>query len=245
MSVRERGRRSTLTVPATSRDLKELLNNKTKQEDIPDVICLDLEDMVHPRKKAKARDALKDLIPGIAASNTEVLLRINNDMALILDDLKAGIWHGLKGVVLPKVESPAQVRYVDEILSKLETLRGINAGTIKIEVLIETMKGNWYAHEIATASPRVDALCIGVADLTTDEVAIEAARHMYLWERAIVIARVAGVLPYGTVGLHLSQAYKDKDTWRRASRLGHQMGFKGALTVHRGAVNFLNQAFPS
>lgn len=243
MSASKLSRRSMLLIPPVAGDVKKIFSDKTKQNDVPDAICLDLEDLIHPKNKLNARESLKECMLHISANETEVLLRVNNDMDLIQDDLKAGIWPGLKAVVLPKVESPAQVQYVDELLSKLETQRGINAGTIKIMVLIETPKGNLYAHEIVSASTRVDTLCVGIVDLTTNEIEIEAARDLYLLERAVVIARVAGVQPYGTIGLHLSQAYKDTDAWQRAAKFGISLGFKGALTAHCGAVSFLNQAF--
>lgn len=238
MTVGELVRHSTLIIPATDQNLTEEALNKGA-----DAICLDLEDLVHPNKKADARASLKERISTAGGRGADVLVRINPDSNLVNADLEAAIWPGLAGIVIPKAESAAEVRQVDKIITDLEKKRGIKAGTIKIEVLIETWKGNWDAYEIACASPRIDTLCLGIADLTTDELAIEVCRHIYLWERTIVIAKVAGVQPQGTVGLHLSQAYQAADAWRKGSLLGHRLGFKGALTVHPGAVDALNKGF--
>lgn len=238
MTVSELVRRSTLVIPATDKSLVGGAWNKKA-----DAICLDLEDLVHPSKKADARASLKERVSTASGGGTDVLVRINRDSDLVDADLEAGVWPGLAGVLLPKVESAAEVHQVDKIITDLEKKRGIEAGTIKIGVLIETWRGNLDAYEIVCASPRVDTLCLGIVDLTTDELAIEVCRHIYLLERTIIIARVAGVQPQGTVGLHLSQAYKDVGAWRRGSILGHRVGFKGALTVHTGAVDAINEGF--
>ena len=78
--------------------------------------------------------------------------RINHDY--VLADLEAIVWPGLSRVNYPKAETGAEIRRLDEIITRLERERGIRPGTVEIGANIETAVGVANGYEIVTASRR-------------------------------------------------------------------------------------------
>jgi citrate lyase subunit beta/citryl-CoA lyase len=120
---------------------------------VSDFINLDLEDSVPQHLKAYARNLIKDAIPNVSKGGAEVFTRINHDY--ILADLEAIVWPGLSRVNYPKAEYGAEIRKLDEIITRLERERGIRPGTVEIGANIETAVGVANGYEIVSASPRV------------------------------------------------------------------------------------------
>jgi len=118
-----------------------------------DFINLDLEDSVPQHLKAHARSLIKDAIPNVSKGGAEVCTRINHDY--VLADLEAIVWPGLSRVNYPKAEYGAEIRKLDEIITRLERERGIRPGTVEIGANIETAVGVTNGYEIVSASPRV------------------------------------------------------------------------------------------
>ena len=130
----------------------------------PDMVCLDLEDGVAPTFKDEAR--LK-AIPALADSpaNDRTAIRINSiksqdGMRDLLELCDFGV--APASILLPKVDSPEEVKWVAEILSQA----GFNK--TRLMVIIETVKGLHAAPEIALASKFVDTLLFGGADLSAE-----------------------------------------------------------------------------
>src|SRR5258705_13641268 len=88
-----------------------------------DFIVIDLEDSVPRNLKAHARSLVKDAIPNVSKGGAEAFVRINHDTPL--EDLEGVIWPGLRRVRYPKTESAAEIRMLDEIITRLEKERGI------------------------------------------------------------------------------------------------------------------------
>ena len=143
-----RVRRSGLTMPVVT---KRFVDNAWRRG--CDFINLDLEDSVPQHLKAYARSLIKDAIPNVSKGGAEVCTRINHDY--ILADLEAIVWPGLSRVNYPKAEYGAEIRKLDEIITRLERERGIRPGTVEIGANIETAVGVTNGYEIVSASPRV------------------------------------------------------------------------------------------
>jgi len=143
-----RVRRSGLTMPVVT---KRFVDNAWRRG--CDFINLDLEDSVPPHLKAYARSLIQDAIPNVSKGGAEVFTRINHDY--ILADLEAIVWPGLSRVNYPKAEYGAEIRKLDEIITRLERERGIRPGTVEIGANIETAVGVANGYEIVSASPRV------------------------------------------------------------------------------------------
>lgn len=141
-------RRSGLTMPVVT---PRFVDNAWKRG--CDFIVLDLEDSVPRHLKAHARTLIKEAIQKVSKGGAEAFSRINHDT--VEADLEGVVWPGLKRVKYPKTEHAAEVRLLDEIITRLERERGITPGSIEIDCGIETALGTANVYEIAAASPRV------------------------------------------------------------------------------------------
>jgi citrate lyase subunit beta/citryl-CoA lyase len=141
-------RRSGLTMPVVT---PRFVDNAWRRG--CDFIVLDLEDSVPQHLKAHARSLIKDAIPNVSKGGAEAFVRINHDT--VEADLGGAVWPGLKRIKYPKTEHAAEVRLIDEIITRLERERGIAPGSIEIDCGIETALGTANVLEIAAASPRV------------------------------------------------------------------------------------------
>ena len=98
-----RARRSSLILPVNIPRFVE----KAYTRDA-DAIVLDLEDSVPTHEKASARKLVQDSLALAVRGGAEVLVRVNNDPALLADDIDAAVHPGLDGLSIPKAESAAQ-----------------------------------------------------------------------------------------------------------------------------------------
>lgn len=170
-----RPRRSFLFVPGTGLDLFPKAVGSA-----PDIVCIDLEDAVAPQDKATAR---KDCVALLAQSpdfgRCEVLVRVNALRSLEgLADLLALLEGrgGPDGLMLPKVKAAEEIRLLDELLT--------GAGSpLRLQVIIETNAGLAACHEIAAASPRIDALLFGGVDMAA-ELRVEPTWQGLLYARS-------------------------------------------------------------
>jgi citrate lyase subunit beta/citryl-CoA lyase len=141
-------RRSGLTMPIVT---PRFIDNAWRRG--CDFIVIDLEDSVPQHLKAHARTLVKDAIVTVSKGGAEAFTRINHDT--VEADLEGAVWPGLKRIKYPKTEHAAEVRLLDEIISRLERERGITPGTVEIDPGIETAVGTTNVFDIAAASPRV------------------------------------------------------------------------------------------
>src|SRR5260221_4044601 len=122
-------RRSNLVVPVTDAGK---VNDAWRHN--ADAITLDLEDGIDATRKDEARGLVKDAIPLIGRGAAEAFVRVNKP--LLRADLEASVWPGLRGIVLPQVESAAEVVEAEPILTTLERQRRIAAASPCLIVLL-------------------------------------------------------------------------------------------------------------
>jgi citrate lyase subunit beta/citryl-CoA lyase len=209
-----------------------------------DAIELDLEDSVPMAGKTAARAMVRDALRQCAKGGADVLVRINKPYALALQDLDACVWPGLDAVHFPKAESAREIVALDCLIGELEKARGIPAGSVQLSIAIETALGLHNALSISVASPRITDIALGPEDYTLD-IGVEPSREgvelFYGKARMIVVARLAGVNPLGTMGSIAD--YRDLDGWAASIRLARQMGYLGAACIHPAQVAPLNLHF--
>ncbi len=80
-----------------------------------------------------------------------------------------GAGANLDAVMLPKVQTAAQVHALDMLLTQLEKTHGLEVGRIGIEAQIENAKGLVEVDAIAGASPRVETIIFGPADFMASD----------------------------------------------------------------------------
>jgi citrate lyase subunit beta/citryl-CoA lyase len=210
-----------------------------------DVVALDLMEFVPEQAKPAARDRVPEAIRLAARHGAEVFVQV--DKELLYADLKAAVWAGLSGVVLPRLESAAEVAEADALLWQLEEQRGVRPGALQIVGVVDTAKGNYRAIDIARASPRLWGLTLGRADLVMDlrpEPSGEIHLMPYLMQRLITVANAAGVAPLGAWWRAPARGMlaPPDDTYQAALR-GRHIGFKGALCLRPHQVEPLNRGF--
>jgi malyl-CoA/(S)-citramalyl-CoA lyase len=133
-----------------------------------DVLCGNLEDAIPIDAKDAARAGFIEGINAFDAGDTAIWVRVNClNSPWILDDLaqivsQAG--NRLDVVMIPKVEGPWDIHFVDQYLALLEARHGVRK-PILIHALLETAQGVMNVEKIAAASPRMHGMSLGPADL--------------------------------------------------------------------------------
>jgi len=233
-------RRSRLIMPANERKYVEKAHLRNA-----DAVVLDLEDSVPVSEKVATRAVLKEAVPLVGRGGSDVLVRVNHTDELLQGDVEASVWPGLDGIFFPKVETGAQVRALDKLLSELEQKRGIPHGHVKISVIAETLKGYLNVEEITHASERIDSLSLGTEDFATNtgmELS-EATYHGWLIPRMqiVFVARAYDKLPLGLVGS--MAGFNDNVGFEKMAILSYKHGFLGSSCIHPGNVEILNKCF--
>ena len=136
-----------------------------------DVLLGNLEDAVKAENKEKSREGLVKIGQSVDFGPTQFWTRINAlDSPWILDDLTTlvpAIGQKLDVIMVPKVQGAEDIHYVDRILAQLEAKAGITK-PILIHAILETARGVANIEEICGASPRMQGLSLGPADLAAD-----------------------------------------------------------------------------
>lgn len=133
-----------------------------------DVLCGNLEDAIPLDQKDHARRGFIQGVQQADLGSTGLWVRVNClNSPWVLDDLSeivAGCGQRLDAVMIPKVEGPWDIHFVDQYLAQLEARHGIGK-PILIHALLETAEGVKNVESIATASPRLHGMSLGPADL--------------------------------------------------------------------------------
>jgi malyl-CoA/(S)-citramalyl-CoA lyase len=135
-----------------------------------DILLGNLEDAVPVDNKEAARAGLIEVGKSVdfKASGTGFWTRVNSlDSPWVLDDLTelvTEIGDKLDVIMIPKVEGPWDIHYVDQLLAQLESKAGLTKPLL-VHAILETAQGVAHVDEIAQASPRMQGMSFGPADL--------------------------------------------------------------------------------
>ena len=136
-----------------------------------DVLLANLEDGVPAADKAAARAGLVTVAQTVDFGETQFWTRVNSlDSPWGLDDLVAAVTeagHKLDVIMIPKVEGAEDIHYVDRLLAQLEAKAGLTR-PLMIHAILETARGVANVEEICAASPRMQGLSLGPADLAAN-----------------------------------------------------------------------------
>ncbi len=234
-SARDRLRRSRLYLPGS--EPKFQVNAGLHGAD---AVILDLEDSVHPDEKDAARLLVRNALHTVDFGASERMVRINQ-LPLGLDDLDAIVPEAPDVILIPKVEDPDQVREVDaRVTAALERIRSDRP--LWLMPILESALGIERAFAVATASPRVAALTIGLEDYTADLGVVktaEGAESLYARSRLVTAAKAARAQAidsvYGDV--------EDLDGLLAYALRSRAMGFEGMGCVHPRQIPVLHRAF--
>ncbi len=133
-----------------------------------DIVLGNLEDAVPVDRKESAREGLVTVGKEIDLGSTQLWTRINAlDSPWCLDDLTTlvtEIGDKLDVIMVPKVEGPWDIHYIDRLLAQLEAKAGVKKPLL-VHAILETAQGVAHVDEIAAASPRMQGMSFGPADL--------------------------------------------------------------------------------
>ena len=215
-----------------------------------DVVIVDLEDSVAIAEKAATRKGVAAALEGPRQGRGYV--RVNAPASpFCFGDLQEVVHARVDGVVLPKVESAADLHAIDWLIWNLERSRGIAEGSIDLMPQIETAAGLHRIDRVLQARSlrpykapwRVKRVAFGAADyahelrLTVgpDEAELAEARA-----RVVLASRAAGLEgPIDSPWFH----FKDADGFARALERSRRGGFQGRLCVHPDQIAAVNAAY--
>jgi malyl-CoA/(S)-citramalyl-CoA lyase len=133
-----------------------------------DILLGNLEDAVPGERKEAAREGLVHVGREVDLGDTALWTRVNAlDSPWVLDDLLrlvGEIGQRLAVIMVPKVEGPWDIHYVDRLLAQLEARHRLERPLL-VHAILETALGVTNVEEIATASPRMQGMSFGPADL--------------------------------------------------------------------------------
>src|SRR5215475_4667562 len=174
----------------------------------------------------------------------EVLVRVNNDPALLAADIDAAVHPGLDGLSIPKAESAAQIRDIVAQIDRLERARGLTAGHLRLSLAVETPRGLLAVEEIARSSDRIATLSVGVEDYCLElgvEPSADGLELLYPVARLVSVCKAIGIQPTGLVGS--IAGFRDLATFEGAALRARQLGCEGAGCIHPDQVVVLNRVF--
>lgn len=217
-----------------------------------DHVFLDLEDSVAPSAKDVARAAAVEALNTLDWGNKTRCVRINDlssphcyaDIVAVVE----GAGSRLDTIMVPKVTRAADVQFVATLLGQIEARHGLSR-PIGIEVLIEEMQGLENVGTIARAHPRLEALILGMGDLSAAQgmdPSVLGASCAYpgdVWHHArglvVVAARAAGLDPIDGP----FPAYGDVDAYAEQCRRAAILGFSGKWAIHPSQIEPALDAF--
>jgi len=236
-----------------------------------DILLGNLEDAVPADKKVAAREGLVKVAKETDFGDTALWSRVNSlESPWVLDDLTTlvtEIGDKLDVIMVPKVEGPWDIHYVDRLLAQLEAKAGLDR-PILVHAILETALGVSNLEEIATASPRMQGMSFGPADLAAsrrmkttrvggghpgyrviedpDPENPEAPRPTaqqdpwhYSIARMVDACNSAGILPfYGPYG-----DIKDVEGCETQFRAAFLLGCVGAWSLHPVQIDIAKKVF--
>lgn len=232
---RDRWRRSRLYLPGN--EPKLLLNAHIHSAD---AVILDLEDAVPPAERDAALILVRNALHALALGECERMVRVNQ-LPRGLDDIPPLVRAAVQVILLPKCESPDNVRAAAELVEKTRAEAGVEPEVYLMPIL-ESPLGMFRALDIAQASPLVVALTYGLEDYLRETGGRKsAAGDESLWARSQVVnaARAAGIQPIDTVFADIDDTEGLKESVRRACDLG----FEGKGCIHPKQVPVVNEGF--
>jgi malyl-CoA/(S)-citramalyl-CoA lyase len=233
-----------------------------------DILLGNLEDAIPADRKEAARAGLVRAGREIDLGDTPLWTRVNAlESPWVLDDfvtLVTEIGTRLDVVMVPKVEGPWDIHYVDRLLAQLEARAGLER-PILVHAILETAQGVANVEEIACASPRMQGMSLGPADLAASrrmkttrvggghpgyrvvaDPSGDQARPSYqqdLWHytigRMVDACAAAGIFPfYGPFG-----DIKDVEGCEAQFRAAYLMGCVGTWSLHPVQIGIAKKVF--
>ena len=208
-----------------------------------DSICMDMEDGVALNKKAEARAVIAQAMQELDFGTSERCIRINSiGSGMEKYDLAAALTANPDSIIVPKIESAEQVKWVSDHIETHELASHKDIGTVRLLVGVETAKGILNLKEIAGADKRLEAIIFGGEDYAASVGAVrtKAATELLYARQATVTACAAHDLQAIDI---VFIDFKDPDGLRLEAEQGAGFGFSGKQIIHPNQVSVVQDAF--
>jgi citrate lyase subunit beta / citryl-CoA lyase len=219
-----------------------------------DMYFLDLEDAVAPLEKESSRARVVSAIREQDWGDSVLCVRVNAwDTKWTYGDVIEVVGQAgerLDEIMLPKVQSAAQVVAMDLLLTQVEINHGLPPGHIGIEAQIETAQGLINVEEICAASPRVETVILGPVDMSASMGMPSLSGGLqipeypgdyfhYVFVKILMAGRANGLQvidgPYVKV--------RDPEGCRDYAQRSQILGFDGKWSLHPDQVAIMNEVF--
>jgi citrate lyase subunit beta/citryl-CoA lyase len=219
-----------------------------------DMYFLDLEDAVAPLEKEASRPRVVSAIRDQDWGDAVLCVRVNAwDTKWTYGDVIEVVGQAgerLDEIMLPKVQSAAQVVAMDLLLTQVETNHGLPSGHIGIEAQIETAQGLINVEEICAASPRLETVILGPVDMSASMGMPSLSGGLqipeypgdyfhYVFMKILMAGRANGLQvidgPYVKV--------RDPEGCRDYAQRSQILGFDGKWSLHPDQVLIMNEVF--
>lgn len=217
-----------------------------------DHVFLDLEDAVAPGEKVNARLKIVDALNSLDWGRSLRCVRINDlETHYAYDDIITvveGAGTNLDTIMVPKVKSATDVKFVERLLSQIEGKLGLRR-KIGIEVLIEEAEALMRVEEIAAASDRLEALIFGMGDYSASQgvdaraVSGDTGYPGDIWHYArckiIGAARSFGLDAIDGPFVN----FRDSEYFRKECTRAFQLGAAGKWAIHPSQIDIAQSTF--
>ena len=219
-----------------------------------DMVFLDLEDSVAPLEKEGARAKVVDAVKNQDWGEKVLCVRVNAwDTEWTAYDVMEVVGRAgprLEEVMLPKVQTAAEVVALDLLLNQVEVAAGLPAGHIGIEAQIETARGLINVEEICAASPRLETIIFGPADFAASmempvltggvQIPEYPGDHFhYVFNKILMAGRANGLQVIDGPFLKI----REPDAFRDYCNRTRTLGYDGKWALHPDQVTILNEIF--
>jgi citrate lyase subunit beta/citryl-CoA lyase len=232
---RDKPRRSRLYLPGNS---PKLFTNAGIHN--PDGLILDLEDAVAPAKKQEARYMVRNALRANDFYGAEKMVRINQG-EMGLEDLEYVIPQHPNLILLPKCEYPEQVTKVADRIADIQKRNNLDE-PVWIMPIIESALGVLNAYAIASSSPKVASIAIGLEDYTADlgvQRTKEGKESYFARCQLGIAAHAAGVQAIDSV----FSDFHDMDALRNVIAESKSLGFEGMGCIHPLQIRVIHEAY--
>jgi citrate lyase beta subunit len=208
-----------------------------------DCICMDMEDGVAITRKVEARAVIAQAMKDLDFGSSERCIRINSiGSELEAYDLVAALAAHPDAIVVPKIESAEQVKWVTERIEAFEQTSNLNSGSIRLLVGVETAKGILNLKEIAESDRRLEAIIFGAEDFAASVGAkrTKEGTEVFYARQAVVTACAANDLQ--AIDMVFID-FRDDEGLRVEAEQGAGFGFSGKQIIHPNQVAIVQEAF--
>ena len=218
-----------------------------------DMYFLDLEDSVAPNEKEGARQTVVDAINDNDWGDSVLCVRVNawdtrwtyRDVIHVVENAS----ERLDEIMLPKVQSAAEVVALDLLLTQIELNTGRRT-KVGIEAQIETTRGLIHVEEICAASPRMETIVFGPADFAASmEMPVLTAgvqvpeypgdHFHYVFSKILMAGRANGLQVIDGPYLKI----RELDALREYAMRTHILGYDGKWSLHPDQITVINEVY--